>query len=413
MTWALQVQAQEDDDANALMLADQAPAQVARSSNWRNLVEGAAGESTPRDNADQGVQRISLDIRYDGGVAPGWRLLFSDRLDLNAPPQTPGDNAINTLKEAYLSWQAAEYLSLDFGRINVRNGQAQGYNPTDFFKVGATRSFVSADPQSLKENRQGSFMLRGQQLWSGGSLTALYSPKLANQPDRDAYSLDFGSTNNVNRSLLVYSPKWSETISPQFLLFHQDQTSPQMGLNLAALLNDSTVFGFEWTGGQSLSQFNQALAQQGIAHADDSAFYQRWAVGLTYTTANKMSFSAEVEYNGAGMSQSDWNHLRSTTPGVYGVYANWVQARQELPTQHATFLYFNWQDAFVSRLDISAMKRYDMADDSSMNWLEARYHLLDRTEIALQCQRNQGGALSDYGALPVKQNVLLVLRRYF
>jgi hypothetical protein len=76
-------------------------------------------------------------------------------------------------------------------------------------------------------------------------------------------------------------------------------------------------------------------------------------------------------------------------------------------------LYFNWQDAFMSSLDFSAMQRYDLADDSSMIWLEARYHRLDRTEFALQWQSNQGGALSDYGAMPVKQSLLLVLRRFF
>lgn len=410
---AQQAQAQEDDDASALMLADQTPALVAKASKWRNFVEAAAGEATPRGSASQGVQRVSLDTRYDSSLGNGWRMMFSDRLDLNAPAQTPGDNGINTLKEAYLSLQTGESLTLDIGRINVRNGLAQGYNPTDYFKAGATRSLVSVDPQSLKENRQGSFMLRGQQLWSGGSLTAIYVPKLADQVDNDAYSIDFGDTNSINRSLLIYSPRWSETISPQLLLFQQDPAATQVGINLAALLNDSTVLNLEWSGVQSTSQLSQALAQQHLAHANDSAFYSRWAASLNYTTVNKMSLTVEVEFNGLGLSQSGWNQLRSGAPSVYGVYANWVQYRQELPTQQSIFLYFNWQDAFMSRLDISAMQRYDLADDSNMTWLEARYHMLERTEFALQWQSNQGGNLSDFGVMPVRQNLLLVLRRYF
>ena len=51
---------------------------------------------------------------------------------------------------------------IDLGRINVRNGVALGYNPTDYFRAGAVRAAVSVSPASLKENRQGSVMLRGQ-----------------------------------------------------------------------------------------------------------------------------------------------------------------------------------------------------------------------------------------------------------
>lgn len=412
---SVQAHAQDDsdDDAGALMLADHVAATTAQASNWRNFVEGAAGNSEPRSGAIQDVQRLSMDTRYDGSLAADWRLMFSDRLDVNSPAQTPGDNGVNTLKEAYLSWQAKDNLLLDMGRINVRNGLSQGYNPTDYFKTGALRSVTAVDPQSLKENRQGSVMVRGQQLWGDGSVTFLYSPKLDSQPDNGAYSLDFGATNNVNRSLLSYSPKGSEAVNLQFMAFTQDQSAPQLGVNVAGLVNDATVVNFEWSGGQSASQRSQALAQAGLPYADDAAYSQRWVTGLTYTTSNKMSFSAEYEYNGLGLSQVAWNQLRAGNPALYGVYENWVQNQQELPTQRSAFLYFNWQDAFISRLDLSALQRYDLADNSSMVWLEARYHLLDHAEFAVQWLRNQGSSLSDYGVQPVAQSLLLVARWYF
>ena len=59
------------------------------------------------------------------------------------------------------------------------------------------------------------------------------------------------------------------------------------------------------------------------------------------------------------------------------------------------------------------MQRYDLLDASRMQWLEARYHTLQRTEFAIQWQRNAGGNLSDYGVLPVRQSLLLVLRHFF
>ena len=61
-------------------------------------------------------------------------------------------------------------------------------------------------------------MLRGQTVWSGGSLTALASPHLADQPSDAAFSLDLGATNRQDRWLLALSHQLSESISPQWLL---------------------------------------------------------------------------------------------------------------------------------------------------------------------------------------------------
>ncbi len=401
------------DDASALSLADQAPTVSIVASNWHNYVETAAGAATARNGISQGLQRISLDSRYDGNLAPDWRLQLADRLDTNLPAQLPGDNAINTLQEAYLSWQVEDGRLLDLGRINQRNGTALGYNPTDYFKTGALRSLVSVDPQSLKENRQGSVMVRGQQIWSGGSLTALFAPKLESQPDNRAYALDLGATNNCNRVLLLYSPQWSEWVSPQWLLFQREQASTELGFNLSALLSDAQVLHLEWSGGQSLSQRSQALAQQGLAAPDDSAFHSRWVIGLSYASANKITLDAEYEVNGLGLGKADWNQLRNGSPASYALYQNWVQVQQELPTQHASLLRLTWQDAVINRLDFSAMQRYDLDDDSSMLWLEARYRLPGKAEVALQWQRNQGSSWSDFGVLPAQQNFLLVWRAYF
>ena len=401
------------DDESALQLADIAPQPVAQASDWRSFVEGAAGQSTPRVGPASGVQRLSLDTRYDGVLAPGWRAVLADRLDLDWPPQIAGQNAINTVKEAYLSRQAGSSTVLDLGRINVRNGVASGYNPTDYFKVGALRSVVSVDPLSLKENRQGSVMLRGQQLWTGGSLTALYSPRLANTPDNGGYGLDVGATNGQGRTLFALSQQIVEGVSPQLLLFKQDAQSPQLGFNLASLLGDATVLNLEWSGGRMASQAVQALRQQGLPYVDDSGWRNRLSAGLTYTTENKISLTAEYNYDGAALGQGRWNQLRGGPLPLYGVYENWVQNAQELPTQRGAFLYLNWQDALIPRLDLSAMQRYDLLDASRMQWLEARYHTLQRTEFAIQWQRNAGGNLSDYGVLPVRQSLLLVLRHFF
>lgn len=397
-----------DEDAAALLLADKTSTTAEQSSDWRVYAETAVRESR-RQGAGIALHgaRASIDARFDKTFAPGWRAVFADRLDLNRMDGVSGNRDINTLKEAYLSWQAEPGRIVDLGRINARNGVAFGYNPTDYFRAGALRSVVSLDPASLRENRLGSAILRGQALWNGGSLSALYSPRLADQSSDSVFSPDLGATNQRTRWQLGLSEKLSAALSPQWLLSGGAGQSPQLGLNLTALANDATVAYFEWSGGRAAS-----LAAQALKRPDDAAFRSRLSTGLTYTTPNNVSLTAEYQYNGAGLDQAGWNALRRGPPAAYGLYRGLVTNVQELPTRDHVFVYAVWQDALVKHLDLAAMVRYDAADHSRLQWLEARYHWT-RVDIALQTQLNTGQSGSNYGALPDRRVWQAVLRYFF
>lgn len=402
----------DDGDAGALMLADQAPEPAEKSGNLRTFIEAAHGGATRRSGGGaQDNQRLSLDIQYDHAFAPGWRALLGDRLDLNRPAPAGGEKNINTLKEAYLSWQARPETLLDAGRINVRNGVATGYNPTDYFRGGALRSVVSISPASLKENRQGSVMLRGQGLWDSGSLTMLYSPELRDRAGPAAgLSFDVGATNHKNRWLVAVSQK-TAILTPQFLLYREAALPTQFGLNLTGLINDATVAHLEWSGGRGPSQLARALGPLAPACSCD-AWRNHLATGLTYTTANKLSLTGEYHYNGAGLDKAEWNALGQGAPLIYGQYRRWAQAAQELPTRRMLFFYGTWQDAMVNHLDLSLMHNFDLVDSSRRTWLEARYHV-GNVEYALQALRNGGRQASDFGAIPESRSWQLVMRYYF
>ena len=145
-----------------------------------------------------------------------------------------------------MGWQPTDAQALDLGRINARFGVATGYNPTDYFRTNSLRSLVSVDPNSLKKNRQGAFMLRGQTLWADGALTAVLSPRLARQPDSTPFALNEGATNASNRWLLAWSQRLSERLNPQWLLYGEERKPPQIGFNLAALASNATVVS--WNG---------------------------------------------------------------------------------------------------------------------------------------------------------------------
>jgi len=403
--------AQQDPDMDALQLADQIAAPVTAPSNWRLFGELSAGGVVLRNtDSFQPDQRASFDLRYDNTFAPGWRAVLSDRLDVDNPAQTPFDKTINTVREGYLSWQPVSDMLFDLGRINERNGVALGYNPTDYFKTNAVRSVVSVDPNSLKENRQGSVMIKAQQLADAGSATLLFSPKLGNTVSYADFNPDLAATNNVNRWLLSVSPKLSEDINPKLLVFKADQTPVQFGLNLTSLISDAAVVYVEWSGGSSLSQLSQAQQMLKLPFVNDTAFRNRLASGLTYTTDNKISLTAELEYNGAGLDEQQWQRL-GTSP-YYGLYRYWLQAIQESPTKRSAFLYGSWQDALINHLDLAAMEKVNLVDNSRLSWLEARYHL-SHSEFALQWQLDSGSRGSEFGAARQTQTWALVGRVYY
>jgi hypothetical protein len=399
----------EDDVPAALSLVDAGTVTIEQPSNWRGLVEGASVHSTLRNGDAQDYRRLSLDVQYDGTLAQGLGVVFADRLDLNstAPPTSSGSKRINTLKEAYLSWRAQTNTIVDIGRVNARYGVASGYNPNDYFRSGALRSIVSVDPLSLKRNRQGSIMLRGQVLWDSGSTTGIYSPKISEKPSDAPFNLNVGATNNQNRWLIALSQRLNEDLTPQLLLYKEEQVPAQLGLNLMALIDSSAVAYMEWSGGRS-----QSLLTKALAGANDSAFRNRLASGATYTMSTKLSITLEYEYNGAGLNEADWNALRVSSPVNYLQYRFALQAQQELPTKRSIFLYATWQDALASHFDVSAMIRHNMADHSRLYWIEGRYHFY-RCDVTLQWQVNSGAATSEFGAIPQRRNVQAMLTYFF
>ncbi|HEY8708194.1 MAG TPA: hypothetical protein VIM34_09365 [Burkholderiaceae bacterium] len=396
------------DDLDALTLADKAPTTPAPSAHkWRIFVEGAAGQGTLRGTDTRfDTSRGSVDFRYDANVAQNLRGVLSDRLDLVHSNGVPHGENVNTLREAYLSWARTDEQIIDIGRINLRHGAALGFNPTDWFKEGALRSIVSPDPAVLRENRQGTVALQGQKLWRTGSLTAAFSPKLADAPNSATFALDAGATNPRNRWLLAGSYKVNDKLSPELLLYGGADTPTQVGLNASTLIGEAAVVFGEISAGKGRSLTAQAL---NLAQTDRNQ--RRAALGLTYTTGFNLSVTAEAEYNSAAPDRDQWNALPGLDPAAPLRALGTAQTLQDLPVRRAWFFYATWKDVVLRRLDVSGFVRHDAETDSRAQWLEARYHW-DRAELALQWQLYSGRPGSVYGSIPQRRTVELVLRAY-
>lgn len=395
-----------EDDALNLESAPEVVPEAAR--NSRFFIEGAIGNARQRYLPEsRDIVRGSLDFSYSASLAPGLRAVISDRLDHVHPRDAGDDETVNSLREAYLSWQPeGENTVLEFGRINLRYGPGYGYNPTDFFRDYSLRVLTTADPFALRENRLGSVMLRGQRLWTGGSLTLALSPKLADRPSTDGWSLDLGSTNNRDRALVALGIQFSQRVSSQVLVYKENSMSPTLGANLTALLSDAAVAHLEWSHGSEADLLSRAVAMPAA-----STIRNRFVGGITYTTLGKLSVTAEYQYNGFGLTQSDWAEL-GVSPATQLAYLRDAQRLQELAPRQAYLIYVTQKNMGIKNLDLTAYLRFNPGDDSRLAWVELRHHWT-RLDLTFQLQQNIGSRTSEFGILPDRRVAQILGSYYF
>jgi hypothetical protein len=402
-----------DDEASALDLqAEVVPEAAATSAPGGRLsIEASLGSQFDRYlNERRGTQRLSLDYRQRWTLAPGWRLGLSDRLDVSRPSDGESGHASNSVREAYVAWQddGKRALAVDLGRVQWRNGPGYGFNPTDYFRRGSLRTMTTADPIALRENRLGTVMLRGQQLWQdGSSLSVALAPKLVDAPSSDGWSLDLGSTNATDRWLLAWaSPSWGGA-SGQLLLLGEERQSPQLGASVTAGVTDAAIAFAEWSGGRQTQGLSVAAGIPGTA-----AWRNRMAAGMTYSWPSRLSLTVEYDYNGAAPDQAAWEATWAQSPATAIRYLEGASIAQDSAARTAWVAYAT-QKAFLHKdVDLTALLRRNTEDSSTFVWLELRRHWRN-LDLALQWQHAQGDPHSEYGLIPVKQWIQVTGTWYF
>ncbi len=381
--------------------------QVEAKRNIKLFVEGAIGTSSRRYGlGSQEIGRASFDLVYSAKVGQGLSVVLSNRVDYLDPVDAGADSTVNSLREAYVTWQSDSANSIyDFGRMNLRYGPAYGYNPTDFFRDGSLRTLTTANPFALRENRLGTFVLRGQRLWNSGSLAISYSPKLSTRPSADGWSLDFGATNNRDRGVIVLGTQLSEGVSTQLLLYKEAGLSPKLGASLTALLSDAAVLHAEWSRGSEPDLLSRALLISA-----PNATRNRVAAGVTYTTLGKLSITAEYQYNGFALGKGN-SVVLGLNPIMQEAYFTYAQRVQDLATRQAFLLYVTQKDIVAKNLDLTAFLRVNSIDHSKLAWFELRRHW-SNFDLAIQYQQNIGRVTSEYGILP-ERRVIQVLGTYY
>jgi hypothetical protein len=377
---------------------------------------------TPSTLAPAWENRTSVSYAFKGDLSPSLGATFSDRFSIE---ETDGetfapDSAIrNDVREAYLTLRPTQQDFVEVGRINIKNGVAIGFNPTDYFKVGTSLAEASSDPTVTRDGRLGVVAIRAQAFWSAGSVSMTYTPDLGApnlvETSRPVLGLDLGQTNPSQRLLFTAAFPLGD-LNPEALIFlsHGDQ---RVGLNISHLASASTVFYAEWSGGVYQDLYSEA-------QLDPGRRTQFWrddlAAGLSWSNAAaKLSANLEYEQHDAGLTTGERHFLESDTAAAallavrIADYANYLQ--QPL-YRRGVFLRISRSDAFVENLSLSIISVADLDDGSFAYQAAAVYDVSSRWTFGLYFGRNVGARDSTFGASPAnpgRQAVSLDITRYF
>jgi len=382
--------------------------------------------------------RSSLDFTHKWSFDGTLDFSFSDRANL----YEENDIAIpshqdfrNDFREGFVTWEPEAQTYLEAGRINVRHGTALGYNPTDFFKTRTLVDQSSEDPSVIREDRLGVAMVQGQRIFENGSATLAVAPRLASPTaiptSGPPPSVDpgFGRTNGTNRVLLSGSTELADGVSPEFLAYHDDDGS-RFGASVSRTIGQAIVAYGEWAGGEQGSLTSRAIQ---FGHQTDAlpaivvdpdprkSFTNDAAVGASWTDgADEITLNAEYHYHQSGFGAADWRNWfaagRAGKPLVDSLlwYTRaYAQDQQEPMSRQEIFLRADWQDAFIDKLEISAIAFVNLYDGSTLTQLSVSYNLSDDWTVSALGGASVGASRSERGSVPEQANAIAQLVRYF
>lgn len=400
-----QTQSNADEDA-ALGLEIATPAAEAQEKPraWSLTSEVGVIATQGRNGwANESATRASVALRGNYQPTEATSVRYSARLDAfdtHVNSFAADHDRTASLLELYVTHAISRDFSLQAGRINVREGNAYTFNPTDYYRANSVKLFVNPSPLVIRESRQGTFSLRGLWLQPQGALSVLYSPKLGNPGPSGAWGLDSALT-NPNHSLLV---TWSRTLSEKtnikLLGFKASDQQWQLGLSGSTLVGNALTLHAEASHGREV----------GAASAPPGRIANQWALGGTLTTG-QWSWTLEQAYNGQAVTDATFGQWMVSQPGAAYTYLSSAERLQSQNARRNWLLYVSRPDFIWPRVELRGFVRLNPNDHGRMAWLELR-RKFDRFDLGYQFTATQGSATSMYGITPARRMHQVVLTHY-
>jgi len=394
----------------------------------------------PSSRASDWQNRASIDTSVQWRAQPWLTLTLSDRLNVfeqEGQKIVTANTVRNDLREASATWQPTGSQYLEAGRINVRNGAALGFNPTDFFKTRTLVDQASLDPSVIRQNRLGTVMVRAQTLWAWGSTSVAYAPKLAEPPaigQKGPVGVDprINATNPAHRVLCTLSLELLD-LSPQLIGYFELHRS-KLGINLTRSIGSAVVAYAEWAAGPEQNLIARAAdfgrrtgtlpaSAPTLPSTDVSvALRSDVATGFSWTVATALTFNVEYHFHEAGFSRTDWKNWfdLGSAPGGAGSLAGalwfirrYASDQQEPVSRHQVFVRASWPRAVGPNLELSAFAFISLLDGSLLSQLSANYYVSSAWTAEVLASQNIGNSRTERGSFPQRSNLTLELTRYF
>lgn len=398
------------------------------------VLEGRFTRAEPRRGDAQ--QSFRLSAQWMGSAALGRDLALRFNLRGRAT-RTAGEGFVFDedvrfdVQELALNWQARPGLSFDLGRVNLRNGVAQGFNPTDWFKADSLVTSDSADPGDRRLERLGTLMIAGQASLGADLLSFGYRPRITASGDdvlagHDVYGLNLDRTNPSEAVFLKYAPATGDNINLTASLLVEDG-NPGAGLEVSGAIGQHLVLYAEMFSQKRLSLAAAGMpggsaglrddlgADEGRGWRHQAALGGTWALPETIVGARDISVSLEYHYNGAGLSARQLQALAGAAGadlGQAGALRGFAATRQEPLAREQIFTRVAWNDLW-NDADLSLIGFYVPADHSGLVQISAAFPLNDNAEISLRASRSFGDDTSAYGANPTRTTAQVVYRYTF
>lgn len=337
-------------------------------------------------------------------------------------------------REGYITYEPIKHFFVEAGRINVRNGVALGYNPTDYLKARTLISQTSLDPASLRKNRLGVIMGKFEMVGESESFSFLAVPRIAselslNSPPPPTFDPQFGRTNSESKVLASLKSRRFE-LSPELLVFN-DVDGLHIGSNLSTTIGNSMIFYAEWSAAK-MQNISQRALNSGkatgvfpaglttVPQTDSEAKLSHdTSVGFSWTSENRLTVNLEYIYHQVGLTQEElesWSNLalaQSALLGQLWYVRQFAQDQQEPLMQRQLFIRFACPDFLIQKNNTDLLAFVNPGDASVMAQLSSEYLWSDHFSLTGVFMGFFGSEKSQYGTMPVTNSFSLRASYYF
>lgn len=383
---------------------------VTATENGKIYIETSINTSKKTSNNPQSSANLAIDTNLTKKLWSDWRVGINARLDLDLARGTglTKDNLGLTLREVIASKRIDE-LVIDIGRINVRDGVALGYNPSDVFRTGALLIRRTEDPARLRESRLGVTGIRLSLDSKGGGFAAMFVPAITSSQNPSWYDPRWGATNGEHEQYyLKWTPPSLNGIYTNLLIHKVSKNAATLGFNATNNFGQSSVGYIEVARTHQTDVIDIANNNTTLRQART-----KLATGFTYATESRKTFTIEYNYNGNGLRKEIWdNQWQKLSSDDLGRGFADAGRHQESIGRHSFLMSLQWE-RFASRDDdLSCLLKANLIDRSSFCYCEWTLRK-STSELSISASKYFGNDYSEYGAAQQQWALGAKVRIYF